>query len=575
MSGNPNPAGVWRSTDKLLQHATYGTTKAEDIHNIQHYYAQCKDAPIATFVLLAKKNYLMKATNMPHSSETFMKRLTPYCDRVMKESGGIEIGEYGYGGILNGMYTGGILDIQYKDCDDENKWKTINVNIEQQRKEVYMESAKLDTLPTPPRDCDEWTTPHCENETMWGKRFVELSTIHNLCTFEAFKNPTFKNNENIIKSEEEFKHALYEIHSQFEEIIGSKVQIIGLFEDKECTISSDTVTPFSITKLRNAQSFDFYLVDSHLYYKIEDSFGELTGNTTQADWNPIDEPIATLDSPSFSITFGSIPEAAKEVCLKLCARERSGFKSVEDFAAGALVNIGGYRVSYKPIDHGVMKVANMPYRSDSRLLIDIHDEAIKKKYFATTQFKCNSTFPTAGRNDNPLLKSVRFVLSVFSKFVKQPDVPFLDCLTSKTVQKAKNRKASTEGIVVENEISRFINTHYSTTITGDKKVAAVVKATENKEFQGVDQLIQLDSVWVAIQYKNGEHHGKDKIESFIRTVKALRSASGIPTVGVYVSMKPMKENWSMIACEPGFNILSSATSMAVKKCVDAIREMYQ
>jgi hypothetical protein len=320
-------------------------------------------------------------------------------------------------------------------------------------------------------------------------------------TFEIFRDPTFNNRENLVTNETHFKYFLEGIQSQFEELIVSgKVNIIGYFlakdnnynkyilphdffresldKDKNYTNSPETIIScYGMSNLENKFTLSIYYNDTgsstteNTYWRYQTKNGSYIfgkfgyqGRVTSSKLDNI--PNFRED---FTITYGTVTEQTKIYCQYLTNISKEDchplqFESIEKYTDGCLVDIDGYRVSLKPIEHSINKVANTLDSSSGRLKINILSENIKNKYFHSQDWKDNSKFKSYGQRGNPLTFAIEAMYGIQKKAFKDSKTNrtedlFIKVLDSKEIDKKATNKGSIKGKQQETNIQTSIKNY--------------------------------------------------------------------------------------------------------------------
>ncbi len=594
MNGVRN-AGFAKSKLEDLKTGNYTTVNSEDIGNIVHYLRKFgADAPTPVFLYVAKNlqtpdgnfRLFMKATNMPHTKQIYMDKLTPYSKKYKQQTDGTaSIDARGYGAILPFLYIGGQFYIQFK--NEENKWEQIYTNIEQWKADAMED--KLDIELTKPVHTDKFLpgmTKYWESEEIWGSEIINVLKENNIQTCEVSIDPTFNNNEDLVENKNHFENFLEGIQTQFEDlIIENKIIVKGFFHSKvpgpigtiqsyakwtlpynfirkaltDIPVPDNYLSCYGINNLMDKYKLTFYSPEKKesntttLYWRYDkQEGGSVYGKFDYLGY--VQSTILQSITPfrdDFSITYGHIREEDQGITKKYCKylvnltkedseqqQERQKQKhplsasSIETFADGCLVNINGYRTTLRPIAHGLSKVANQPDQANGRLTMDIYSDEIKRTCFHAQDWKDKSTFQRNSiPRSNPLLFAIECMFSIMKKLATSGDRSeknFIRLLNSKGVAEKNTRDASFNGNMKETRINNKLREQYSmaNVIVGDLNIKKEILEKKQGEpgFQAVDTLLQFEEqgIWAAIQTKTGARDKPDSIHDFILTFRAIR-----------------------------------------------------
>ena len=281
----------------------------------------------------------------------------------------------------------------------------------------------------------------------------------------------------------------------------------------------------------------------------------------------------------FTITYGTVTEQTKIYCQYLTNISKEDchplqFESIEKYTDGCLVDIDGYRVSLKPIEHSINKVANTLDSSSGRLKINILSENIKNKYFHSQDWKDNSKFKSYGQRGNPLTFAIEAMYGIQKKAFKDSKANrtedlFIKVLDSKEIDKKATSKGSIKGKQQETNIQTSIKNYddfaSANIIIGDMNVKKdIFKLKSGTEgYQGIDILLQFDDekIWIALQIKTGERETYEKVLPFVNTFEELRrigSEKGCKCFALLVHTEGLKSKdiSQKLSTQIGFTIIS-------------------
>lgn len=618
MSDKVRHSGWFSTTDKELQSGTFVTTESEFLQNVFHYYQQATTTvPVATVVYMSIMingvPHFIRATNMPHSEDIIRRILTPYCKQTTDEINA-SIGTHGHGGSVPFIYTGGVLTIQY---EDSGTLKQVVVDVEQQRLHSKSNHAQ-DEFPTPTYS-PKISSTHRRWKQSWSPEIMRQFEPLGLCTFFVHEEPNFKGHVDLVQNQTDFANALEGIQAEFEElIVDGKLRVIGLFvkSDDEIirydlpydffsthTFDNGTpiqvkegdplpLSPFGITDLENKFTFDFFCHTDKLFFRFGELYGEVTGTTNTANWKPLDNAhvLGLNRQPDFTVTCGRITETCERLCRWFVPTSQNHclkFPRLEEYAHDCYVNIRGYRTTLKPIEDGMIKVSNKPYKSRTRVLVDIQSDEVKRKYFNATAWKDRSCFPQNNRDNNPILRAMRTVYGVFNEWKSaEPVTVTLDMvvqrLGSKEESRQKVHEASVSGLNFEQRCGHALHEKYSDNYqvtVGDALVRNTLLETQSKEYLGVDIAIVNDDVALMIQCKDKERISEEDVISFIRTFKRAMEIHRTQRIvcGIFVSRSDVscKKARSLLLETPGITGVVVGTNVNILLAhVDTVLSYY-
>ena len=577
-----------------LSTGNINTVISEDYHNIAHYLRKFgPDAPTPVFLYVAKSviqegetfTYFMKATNMPHTYDIYMNKLTPYAKKEtpLETQTQASIDSRGYGAILPFLYIGGTVYIQF--INEENKTSQLISNIEQLKKIAMTDSGQSLPIPHYTEHLLPTDIKYLNFENFWGPEVMQFIRQNQICTCEVSVNPTFNHFEDLVNNKQHFQNFLEGIQTQFEELfIQDKVKVSGFWyssflekylqwnlphnfiqanysdekEFKHTEVPDTCLSAYGINNLVDEYTLFFNYRDksdgpptlhwkyiskeNKFYYGKFDWKGYVDSSSLEpiADW--IDD---------FSITYGRLPKPSKqqqnsetkdaEMIMKYCSyltldkvkdtKHPLYASSVEDFADGVLVNINGYRTTLKPNSHDVFKVANTVDKSSGRMLLDILSEFMKRKYYHAKDWKDKSEFRTQS-DSNPLIFAIRCMYSIMKKLANESsersEKRFLDILNKKKKDQEKVKESSLNGQLKEISLNDSCRSRFSnaTVVVGDAHIKREILEMKQNEpgYQAIDTLLQFkeEGLWIAIQTKSGERDKPESIEQFIKTFQAIR-----------------------------------------------------
>ena len=624
-----------------LKTATAATTNSEDAGNIDHYYhLMGTDAPIATLLYVCKVDvfegkptrYFLKATNMPHTHEIYMNKLTPYCAKVADTTTGpAQIHARGYGAILPFMYNRGVTNIQWENTG--GSFSQIITDVDAQIKAAKHGTDDVN-LPKPNYTEDMTTlgrgAQRFHNDVeLWGASTIQLFKDLGIKTWETSINPSFNDREDLIQSPAHFRHFLECLQTQFEEAIrAKKLKIVGVFLGEEEKIyempypfHKDNTTAFDdieepITSSGRYNLLDEFSVDCMAFDTVEASMNPVlfarytrktTGDMSYYKWTMaggngnyksqlLAQPMENFVA-DFEVTYGRSPSAKRyaDVLKTLNKSERHAlqYDSIEKYADGVYVSVGGMRIALKPIESGGKKVANTMDNSEQRMFLNVLTKRMKKQHIHLQDWKENSQFTNISKpQENPLIFAVQAMQCFQSRAFKHESARtedrFVETLGATSVATGE-AAAATEGRNLEAHFGRLMEREFPDMehTIGDQEIKRdILQLPLNSQGnQAVDTLhcSEEDSLWIATQVKSGERDKDDAFHNFVNTFRLVRERALVRDAarcfGVLVHYKGLKNPsaWEILAKESGISVVSRAAGETKEdfeqRCFEHIRRI--
>jgi hypothetical protein len=598
-----------------LKTATAVTTYSEDVQNIGHYYRLYgQDAPTATFLFVCKVDnfegrpvkYFLKSTNMPHTKDIYLSKLTPYCVKKTETEGPAQIDARGYGAILPYMYTGGTQTIQWENTD--KTYMQIETDIDAQ---IAAAKQGLDDTKLPKPSIKNLAglrgvTRYYQDAAIWGSEVIELFKQLGIVTWEVATNPNFAGHENLVENEAEFRQFLEGVQNQFEEQIqNERVRIIGVFlSDAEPAVYE---SPFffhkdvpamsdidSIVTVSGRYNLDDEFTTEHMINNEDSQYVRYTrenGEKQYFEWTyqggqatnyksrrlEADEVRQIIFSPDFTHTYGH-SRVARDYAdtINTIAEHPLHCNSIEQHAAGVYLSISGMRVSLKPLDvPGMPKVANTMDHSTMRQ----HTNIISKRardWVHLQDWKDKSILrPTNKPNANPIVFAILAMLTLQKKAFKdlkkneaRTEDMFINTLSSaNTAVAQKTAEASVEGRGYESRFGRYMEQTFPdmehTLGDGAIKRDILQCSQDSQGNQAIDSLHchEESALWIGVQVKSGKRDKEGDFVDFINTFKTLRIKAietGSRCFGILVHYNGLKQDkaFELIADEPGLSLVS-------------------
>ena len=629
-----------------LKTATAADINSEDPGNVGHYYKfmaskGIEAPPIATLVYVAKVDmfegkevmHFLKATNMPHNYEIYNNKLTPYCAKEAEtvQKGPARIDARGYGAILPFMYNGGMNYIQWE--NEDLTYSQIVTDVDAQIA-AAKEGRDDVNLPKPSYIPDMATLGRgaqrfYKDAQLWGQENIDLFKELGIKTWEVSINPTFNGREDLVRNKRHFQHFLECLQTQYEEAIhDNKLKIIGIFIGEETTKRYDT--PYAFQN-ENSNHFDdinevistsgrYNLVDEYtvecqametvtadttpfLIVRYKKSTGDysyykwtIAGGNGNFKSNLLAEPVEGF-TPDFEITYGRSPDAMRyaDVIKTLHPSEKHAaqYESIEKYAEGVYVSLGGMRISLKPISDGGKKVANTLDHSEQRVFLNILTKRIKdKKYIHLQDWKETSRFTNINKPcENPLIFALHamqcFQSRAFKNKSMRTEEMFLETLGSSTVATG-DPAAATKGRNQEAQFGRLMEREFPELdhVIGDKEIKRDVLGLDlsSQGNQAIDTLhcISDESLWIATQIKTGERDKDADFHNFVNTFRLLREKAlteECRCFGVLIHYNGLKSPaaYEILSKELGISVMSKAKDETrdafEQRCLEHIRNI--
>jgi len=621
-----------------LKTATAADTNSEDAGNIDHYYNNAgPDAPTATLLYVAKVDmyegkptlYFLKGSNMPHTYEIYKKKLTPYCEKAVDtDTGAAQIHARGYGAILPFMYNRGVTNIQWENTD--GTFSQISTDVDAQ---ITAAKNGVDdvNLPKPSYTKDMTTlgrgAQRFHNDVeLWGASTIQLFKDLGINNFEVSINPSFNNREDLVQSEPQFRHFLECLQTQFEEPIHTgKLKIVGVFLGEEDKIYQ---TPYAFHK-KNTTAFDdieLPITSSGRYNLLEEFSVEcMAFDTVEASTNPVlfarytrkktgdmtyykwtmaggngnyksqllAQPVENFLA-DFEITYGRSPLAKRyaDVLTNLDKSERHAlqYDSIEKYANGVYVSVGGMRIALKPIESGGKKVANTLDHSEQRIFLNVLTKRMKKQHIHLQDWKENSQFTNISKpQENPLIFAVQAMQCFQSRAFKdkptRTEDRFVETLGATSVATGE-AAAATEGRNLEAQFGRLMEKEFPDMehTIGDQVIKRdILKLPLNSQGnQAVDTLHCDEKRWIATQVKSGDRDKDEAFHNFVNTFRLVRDkalSAGARCFGILIHYKGLKNPsaWEILAKESGIFVVSRAAGETKEdfeqRCFEHIRRI--
>jgi hypothetical protein len=561
------------------------TTTSEEIQNITHYYKLYgNDAPTATIMYIAKNDgdikYFVKATNMPHTKDIYIRKLTPYCLKDFnKTTNTADIDERGYGAILPFLYYGGNVTIQY-DIQPNGSFSQIISNIDEQK--LQAKTGKADTDLSRPAYQDNLNSKSrvhrfWQDEELFGKDVINMFKSNDVKTIEVFENPSFNKREKLVENKRHFQHFMEGICTQFEQLLHTnRLKIIGIYIETETETETEMMYTFydKNTLYHNLNDSKMSMNDIKTpvttsgRYNLDSSFtvecmytmsssGSIFVRYTKKDktqhifnWSfkgghtyksEICEP--TFDFiPDFTVTYGNSKSASRYSesikCLPSDEIHPLRFDSMENHANGTYVSINDVRVSLRPITTpGFPKVANMMDHSETRVFINIISKRTKDNCFHAEDWKDRSTFKIFNQpHENPIifaeLAMLSFQKKAFHKSSKleRTEEDFFKVLNNDASDSDTNeRLPAVEGKNLDARLCRLWQSEFPHMdhICGDanikKKVLGQAGGTQGNQAVDIWSDYDENAMWIAVQIKSGERDTVSDARDFINTFHGIRN----------------------------------------------------
>lgn len=626
MSGHVDPAGWYKTTNSNLESATLATVISEDIHNIEHYYANNGvNAPMPNIIYLSgrinNKSVFVRASNMPHTETIIKHKFTAFAQKAKAPapseatSTKAKMHKHGFGAVLPSMYIGGSLEIQFKDNED---WKVITLNVEKQRTEC-LENGNLSVLPSDACDLGLGVIPLLENASVWEEDILQLFKAKGICTVELHTNPTFKGH-NDVTSKKSFSHFLESVQHQFEEALDTnKIGITGVFLEHDtensmfylphnfmkelyhpaAPIYPFPYSPYGTSQLEARRDFDVQYTDTNILCRT--MINDLPVFFTITDKGAIvhDKNPSPGFVSQFRVWIGRAPQMVREY-TKYITSSTSGVNkknSVEIYADGLAVNIAGLRLTSRPLRGHTIVARSLAYGNWTRIGVDITDEYTKTEFVDSKEHKELSGLKRCEDGSTKRGNIIEFVCTVLEKLIRsskdsgpEGDVSderlLKEIATSATVRLRRAKQAGVEGCSYETRCAEAIRNEFesiASVVEGDVRIRREFLNTDKKEFTGIDILLQIpDSMNIAIQCKRSEKISSEEYVSFLRTFKeACRKHHGTVTHGLFVVDKTKTLTWNeglhALVSTPGVSIVRTDgfDTEALVKAVKSTVEFYE
>jgi hypothetical protein len=600
-----------------LKTATAVTTSSEDFQNIGHYYRlHGDDAPTAEFMFVCKVDvfegqetrYFLKATNMPHTKDIYMSKLTPYCVKRTEatEEGPARIDARGYGAILPFMYTGGTHTIQW-DNGDGTFWQ-IETDVDAQIRAAKegLEDSRI-PKPTPPKNLAglRGVTRYYNDATIWSQPVVDKFEELGIRTWEVAVNPNFAGHEDLVKNKDEFRYFLEGIQNQFiRQIHEGRLRIVGVFlaEGKEPVIYDtphmfhsnmpgleDVVNgPITVSGLYNMR--DSFTTE-HMINTTESQYVRFTmasgeqryfewtyggGQATNYKSRPMDEAEVRqlIFTPDFEHTYGR-SKLARDYADQINKIKGHPLQSdsIEDHAAGVNLSIDGMQVSLKPMGvPGMPKVANTLDHSEMRQHTNILTQR-GRDWVHLQDWKDKSMLrPMNKPHENPIVFAILAMLTFQRKAFKAGELRteerFINTLSAASAAAAAaTGTAAAEGRSLEGRCGRFMENAFPDMehILGDGAIKRTILqlSQDSQGNQAMDSLHRDEeaALWIGIQVKSGQRDKDGDFVDFVNTFEKLRAKAnevGARCFGILVHYNGLKNKNAegIIARECGLCIVS-------------------
>jgi len=567
-----------------LKTATAVTTSSEDFQNIGHYYRlHGDDAPTAEFMFVCKVDvfegqetrYFLKATNMPHTKDIYMSKLTPYCVKRTEatEEGPARIDARGYGAILPFMYTGGTHTIQW-DNGDGTFWQ-IETDVDAQIRAAKegLEDSRI-PKPTPPKNLAglRGVTRYYNDATIWSQPVVDKFEELGIRTWEVAVNPNFAGHEDLVKNKDEFRYFLEGIQNQFiRQIHEGRLRIVGVF----------------LTMASGEQRY------------FEWTYGG--GQATNYKSRPMDEAEVRqlIFTPDFEHTYGR-SKLARDYADQINKIKGHPLQSdsIEDHAAGVNLSIDGMQVSLKPMGvPGMPKVANTLDHSEMRQHTNILTQR-GRDWVHLQDWKDKSMLrPMNKPHENPIVFAILAMLTFQRKAFKggelRTEERFINTLSAASATAAAaTGTAAAEGRSLEGRCGRFMEHAFSDMehILGDGAIKRTILqlSQDSQGNQAIDSLHRDEeaALWIGIQVKSGQRDKDGDFVDFVNTFEKLRAKANEVAArcfGVLVHYNGLKNKnaYEIISKESGLSIVSKEDSettaqfeQRLKAHIKKIRDYY-
>lgn len=578
MPGSVNNGNFILSAYDQLKDKTFADVENEVIHDTEYYYHGREDAPPAKILYVFKPasnpedHIFARFTNMPHSEQIMRSKMTPF-SKHHKDSEEASTHKHGVGDLFPCLYIGGLQITQYIEDGKLFYAKTnLTQDIQRAQNEEELEyvsygEAKHDVTPF---------IGDSKRLFEWDEHVLHEVRRMNACHVDVFMGPNFRNHETPFKGFDHVKSMMASIQSAAESAITkSLVEISCIYTLNEevlrlpydfysdmmgaplRSVGEFPLSPYGLSSTTYACDVDFFLTDTDnaiVFRYKHDEDTEIYGRTTNfSNWETVTD-ISNYTNPDFRHGHNRISEDVdkfRNECAKHQHRGHPLHLPQNTYAEGIHIVQGkGYQLTPKPIrfsGRGGSNSRNVLFQRRSLNTCTIFTPRANQ-LINRTQLKALSTIDSP---ENLILKAYDFVASIHlaartnyseDAILTFDKHRFLEGLEKRHigVQKDSGRTSNQRGNEFERNFGDHVADLFSDITCGDLLVRSKYLPTRKAaDFRGIDILGEVNSrLWFAQQCKTGQRISEEEIDSFLRTLKALREDHpGVYILGVLIARK--------------------------------------
>lgn len=553
-----NSKGFYKSKETLSKNHTLYQCFVENIHNMEHNdlwkERYTNPTPVRFGVFYRETvtegvtdRYFLFATNMKRTYDNLSAEFTPYRhDQEEKNT----VSTHGYGGIALLLKIGGDFHIYFTDKDEfttkKADYEVLSMNID-----TFMEVAKSNDntkeLPSPTytKTIARHSPMICFDE-IWGPDLLQTFEEMNFKTFYVFHNPDLGNTNEALSIQDYLRQEIDEtFQNQFIKLLDlNLVEFVSSYKNEtieylprafyDAMPEADTIT---IQGLRGEYSEEERMefmrpvdrMPNVLHWKYKDIQGRVEFESVGCRIKSLTKsPTETTEfKADFIVRTGQLPDDIQLYSDSFTQSAKENFTlaivSKGTYAEGVFVDVYDLPLTSKPIPHGVDDSSHLVGNRKRRTCVWINPYNYKewKESIYASEMKEDTRFESGGI----LLKAIEFVMKKYdsSRPKNNPKKNFEDLLDVQKQTQQNTATASQKGNEFEKiHIARLLADIKDTTTQHND---FAIRISYGLQGQGIDHVLTFTdtNIVVLIQDKLGKRIGKEKIESFVDSVKEFRT----------------------------------------------------